>query len=57
MKTNNEIHAMIDKLMDKSRTMPHWYEGRENVLTCIDALLWVLGDRSGAPIDPDVREY
>jgi len=57
MKTEREIHEMIDKMMDAARDMPRWYIGREPLLTSIDTLLWVIGDRSGAPIDPDVRDY
>jgi len=57
MKTEREIHEMIDKMMDAARDMPRWHIGREPLLTSIDTLLWVIGDRSGAPIDPDVRDY
>ena len=56
MKSEAEVHEMIDKLMDKAKEMPWWEDGRECVLCAIDALLWVIGDRSGKPIDPDEWE-
>ena len=56
MKSDSEIRAMIDKLMVKAKEMPWWEDGRESVLCSIDALLWVIGDRSGNPIDPDEWE-
>ena len=51
MKTEKEIRTMIDKLMRKSEDMPRWEDGRESVLSCIDALLWVIGDESGKNIE------
>lgn len=56
MKTEKEIRTMIEKLMGKAESMPWWEDGRESVLSCIDALLWTIGDESGANIDPDVWE-
>lgn len=55
MKTRNEITNKIDSLMallekEKER------ERRENICCQIDALLWVIGDASGAPL-LDNKEY
>lgn len=51
MRTEKEIRTMIDKLMRKSEDMPWWEDGRESVLSFIDALLWVIGDESGKNIE------
>ena len=49
MRDANEIKTKIDNLMallEKEREREH----RENIMCQIDALLWVIGDRSGAPL-------
>lgn len=49
MKTRNEITNKIDLLMallEKEKDA----EKRENICCQIDALLWVIGDASGAPL-------
>ena len=53
MKSEREIREMIEKLMDHRSGMPWWEEERECVACMIDALLWVVDDRSGKSIDPE----
>ena len=50
MRSENEIHEKIEEYMNKVISLKH--EGEESALYygIIDALLWVIGDRSGAPI-------
>ena len=51
MKTPNEIKNKIDSLralLEKAKGSDREY--RENIMCQIDALLWVIGDRSGAPL-------
>ena len=52
MKTKNEIMEMIHKLDDVRSALAWWDDGREQMACIIDALLWVIGDESGKPIDP-----
>ena len=55
MKTENEIHDMISDLMDYlDNPMPK--QRHEEICCVIDSLLWVVGDRSGAPIDVEHRK-
>ena len=49
MKTGNEIRAKIDEYFEKLYKAKDEAE-RENIYHVIDALLWVIGDNSGAPI-------
>ena len=44
---------MTEKLMDHRSGMPWWEEEREYVACMIDALLWVVDDRSEKSIDPE----
>ena len=53
MKSGKEVRAMIDKLMKTNEALFWWDDGKEQVCAIIDALLWVIGDDSGNPIDPD----
>lgn len=53
MKDENEIREMIEKLMDYRKGLSWWDDDKEHVACMIDALLWVVGDRSGKSIDPD----
>lgn len=53
MKSEREIRKMIEKLVDHRSGMPWWEEEREYVACMIDALLWVVDDRSGKSIDPE----
>ena len=48
MKSWGEITTKIDELMDKARELSG--AEREMVHNQIDALLWVVGDRSGKEI-------
>ena len=55
MKSEREIRDKIDELFVKLEDVRHIYddehEARAEELRCnIDALLWVIGDRSGKPI-------
>ena len=54
MRTEREIREQIEKSMDAISGMP-FCEEREFISNQIDALLWVIGDRSGAPIWGEVR--
>lgn len=53
MKSFNEVHDMIEKLMDAESKLSWWDEEKDRMCCAIDALLWVIGDESGNPIDPD----
>lgn len=47
MKTEMEIRRKIDELLDKERKFQDAdYEAADAVCNQIDALLWVIGDRS-----------
>lgn len=50
MKTENEIRAKISEYMESIDKLPWWEEEREKRCMVIDALLWVIGDRSGGEI-------
>ena len=56
MKTSTEIRNKIDRLFDAiypdtfEATNDKDIERAEQVKCQIDALLWVIGDRSGAPL-------
>lgn len=50
MKTENEIRRMIERLMDAASMNRNDPTDHEAVCNQIDALLWVVGDRSGKPI-------
>lgn len=49
MRTTNEIKQKIDEYIEKSMHVEN-ADDRENLYHVIDALLWVIGDESGAPI-------
>lgn len=53
MKSEREIREMIYKVDDYRQNLSWRDEGEEACLSIIDALLWVLGDKSGKSIDPD----
>ena len=51
MKTEMEIRRKIDELFNKEREFRDTdYEADEAICNQIDALLWVIGDRSGKEI-------
>ena len=50
MKTRQEIERKISELMEKISGMSSSSEQYENICNQIDALLWVIGDRSGKPV-------
>lgn len=49
MRTTNEIKQKIDEYIEKTMRTEN-ADDRENLYHVIDALLWVIGDESGAPI-------
>ena len=49
MRTTSEIKQKIDEYIEKSMHAKS-ADDRENIYHVIDALLWVIGDESGAPI-------
>lgn len=53
MKTTKEIWEMIEKVDDYRKGLAWWDEQEEACCCIIDALLWVVGDRSGKSINPD----
>ena len=53
MKTTGEIYEMISKVDDYRKGLAWWDEQDEACCCIIDALLWVVGDRSGKTIDPE----
>ena len=55
MKNEREIREQIDKMMEEQSRRKNAHEDYENLCNQIDALLWVIGDRSGAPIWGEVR--
>ena len=50
MKTEREIREKIEELMKDAQKSPYILEEREAKYNQIDALLWVIGDKSGKPI-------
>ena len=50
MRTETEIIHKIDEYMNKLVDLRHEDEEAANCYGIIDALLWVIGDESGAPI-------
>ena len=50
MKTEKEIRDKINEYIEILSDLPWWEEETETRLTVIDALLWVLGDKSGTEI-------
>ena len=57
MRTESDIHAMLDKLDKRRRqALPRGDVEAEELACMMDALLWVLGDKSGKNIDPDARD-
>ena len=51
MKSRGEITEMIEKLIDKAKECKDNAVLYESLRSRIDALLWVIGDRSGEKID------
>jgi hypothetical protein len=49
MRSTSEIKQKIDEYIEKTMRETD-AEKRENLYHVIDALLWVIGDQSGAPI-------
>ena len=49
MRSDNEIRRKIDELMETAKNSVDPNE-EEALCNQIDALLWVIGDRSGKPI-------
>lgn len=56
MKSRGEITEMIDKLIDKANECKNNDVLYESLCSRIDALLWVIGDRSGGKIDIDEKK-
>ena len=54
MRTEREIREMLDKVDEFHRNTPWWDDSCERMRCIMDALLWVLKDNSGMPIDPSV---
>ena len=52
MKSEREIREMIDRIDEFRQGLAWWDDGNEQSMCIIDALLWVLGDKSGKSIDP-----
>lgn len=50
MRSEREIREKIDEYMSIVHDLPWWEEEKEYRMCVIDALLWVIGDRSGKPI-------
>ena len=50
MKTQEQIHDQITRMMDGLDAGSFPEEEKERIMCAIDALLWVVGDRSGGPI-------
>lgn len=59
MRTEREIRNQLDKMMEEHSRMHDAHEDGtqeyENLCNQMDALLWVIGDISGAPIWGEVR--
>lgn len=54
MRSETEIREKISEMMDVLEEFRD--DERENLCNQIDALLWVIGDESGAPIYGEERE-
>lgn len=52
MRSEREIREMIDRIDEYRQGLAWWDDAEEQTACIIDALLWVLGDASGKPIDP-----
>ena len=59
MRTEREIRNQLNKMMEEHGRMHDAHETAtqefENLCNQIDALLWVIEDKSGAPIWGEVR--
>ena len=59
MRSEREIREQLNKMMEEQSRRVYAHEDAtqeyENLCNQIDALLWVIGDESGAPIWGEVR--